>query len=142
MLNFYNYLKNNVNDFIKEYKEIIKNIKSLDNPYDYICSMLKNINYVDDYKQGLYYYLLLNVSFYGIINYTKKGIIPTVNKHQLKRFVKKDINDIIFNRLQKFSLFLNTINVYNINIKEVVLKGNIRRNIYRNELLVTNFKLL
>lgn len=120
LINFYNFIKKDVNKFIVDYINIINELKEEQNIYDYIKNIANNIyNLNDNNKQGLYYFLLVNLSFYNIINYTKKGISITIDKRILNRLIKEDINtENLKEKLNKYSKFLNNIIIHNIDIKK------------------------
>lgn len=113
LINFYEQIRDNLDNFVIKYNENIEKLKNIENPEDHIKEMIKNITELDFTTQAVYYYIGLKVSFYGMLNYNKNNISLSVNKKRLDSLFK---NKIDHDKLDKYSKFLSTINIHKINI--------------------------
>ena len=101
--------------------QINKNIVILNN-YDekdkFIKTMLKNIHNINDkLEQGAWFYIITCISHCNMISYKKNAISSvTFSEKALSSFLKKSHD--IFNNLRKYSSFIKSIKINNINIVE------------------------
>jgi hypothetical protein len=134
LIRFYKYISENVENFILEINnkiEIINNEKNIDL---YLKGILKEIDTFNDSIQGLWYFVITNISHCNMISYKTNGISSvTFNKKEFCRFTKKCQDGTLFNKLRNFSNFIKTIEINNVNIIENYTK--IKNVIDKNTLL-------
>lgn len=119
LLNFYFVLRNKYNDFIIKLMNIIDELKKTINKEKYIQNIIKlvnkNMKYLNKYnfdnlELACYYYLINKISFRSSLNYDKENKINiTINKKRINLLL--NFSDKHKNKLQDYSVFLNSINL-------------------------------
>ena len=123
LLNFYFILKNHYNEFILEMYNIMENLKK-SNDKKFFLKNIINItneklikNNFNNISLACYYYIINKISFRGTLNYDKENKINiAVNEKRIPMLLK--FGDKHKKKLYNYSLFLNKINIININICE------------------------
>lgn len=146
LINFYKYISNNLDEFVKELNYKLNIIKKHHDKDLYMKGILKEIDTFSDEEMGLWYFILINISHCNIISYNSKGISSaTFNNKELDRIIKLLDNGNLYKRLKKYSEFIRTIEINNIDITQnyhEIIKYQINSNInskFRNELIITNY---
>lgn len=123
LINFYNVLKNNYNEFISKLTNMINKLKKSNNQYNYLKEIINIINKKlcvnvikqNDIDLACYYYIINKLSFRGTLNYNSENLINiTINNQRINMLTK--FNERHKNKLYKYSLFLNKIKLINMDI--------------------------
>lgn len=123
LINFYNVLKDNYEEFILTLKNMVNKLKISNNQYDFLRNIVDEVNKKlvindqNDINLACYYYFINKLSYKGILNYNNKNKINvTFNKKRINAFTKFNIKHE--NKLCKYSLFLKNIQLINMDISK------------------------
>jgi DNA adenine methylase len=117
LINFYKYISNDLEDFLKNLKKEINIIINCQDKNLYIKGILKNIDTISDKEMGMWYFILINISHCNIISYKIQGISSvTFNSKELDRLMKLINNGNLYKKLKKYSDFIKTIEINDIDI--------------------------
>lgn len=113
LMNFYFILKNKYDEFISRLSNIIDILYNSDDKFTYLEEIINITN------KKLYndYYIINKISFRGTLNYNEKRQIKiTINKKRISMLL--NFSEKHKNKLHNYSLFLNKIELINIDIEK------------------------
>lgn len=116
-------LKNNYENFIQRLSDILESLNNSNNKIDYLKNIINKTNkkLYNNVSLNLdlacYYYIINKISFRGTLNYDKNNEINiTINKNRISMLLK--FGEKHKNKLHNYSLFLNKIELVNIDIEK------------------------
>lgn len=119
LINFYKYIKHDVAGFILDINNKLEIINKIENIDSYIKNILKKINNLTEKEQSIWYFISINISHCNMLSYKTNGFSSvTFNEKEFNRFKNKCQKDTFINNLNKYSEFINKIEIHDININE------------------------